>query len=116
MAVQLSSMAILIEAAHVHYLAATVISVEAAILHNFTWHQRWTWRDRPSATPAGALTRLARFHLLNGVVSLAGNAILVGLLTGGAGMHPVASSAIAIGACSIVNFLASEVLVFRAAT
>ena len=24
--------------------------VEAAILHNFAWHQRWTWRARPAST------------------------------------------------------------------
>jgi putative flippase GtrA len=30
----------------IHYLAATVLAVEAAILHNFIWHERWTWVDR----------------------------------------------------------------------
>ena len=29
-----------------HYLWATGLAVEAAVLHNFMWHQRFTWRDR----------------------------------------------------------------------
>ena len=31
---------------HVHYLVATVIAVEMAVLHNFVWHERFTWADR----------------------------------------------------------------------
>ena len=30
----------------VNYLMATLVAVEAAILSNFVWHYRWTWRDR----------------------------------------------------------------------
>jgi putative flippase GtrA len=29
-----------------HYLWATGLAVEVAVLHNFMWHQRFTWRDR----------------------------------------------------------------------
>ena len=25
---------------------ATAIAVEAAVLHNFAWHEHWTWRER----------------------------------------------------------------------
>ena len=28
------------------YLWATGLAVEAAVLHNFMWHRRFTWRDR----------------------------------------------------------------------
>ena len=31
------------------YLAATALAVETAVVHNFLWHERMTWRDR--ATP-----------------------------------------------------------------
>ena len=30
-----------------------LIAVEAAVLHNFGWHERWTWRDRPRAGQHG---------------------------------------------------------------
>ena len=48
--VQLAVLALLVHGASVHYLVATAIAVEAAVLHNFAWHQRWTWRDRPAAS------------------------------------------------------------------
>ena len=51
------------------------------MLHNFVWHERWTWRDRAGGGPARLLGRLARFHAGAGIVSLAGNvAITVALV------------------------------------
>src|SRR5437870_891334 len=44
--VQVITLAILLRAAPAHYLLATALAVEAAILHNFAWHMRWTWADR----------------------------------------------------------------------
>ena len=54
-----------------HYVVATTLAVEAAILHNFCWHSRWTWRDRPRVDSTATLWR---FHLANGLISLVGNA------------------------------------------
>jgi putative flippase GtrA len=31
---------------HLHYLAATALAVEAAVVHNFLWHENFTWVDR----------------------------------------------------------------------
>jgi putative flippase GtrA len=31
---------------HFPYLAATALAVEAAVVHNFFWHERFTWADR----------------------------------------------------------------------
>jgi len=109
--VQLAALAALL-AAGLHYLAATAIAVEAAVLHNFLWHERWTWRDRPAAGTA-RLDRLWRFHLLNGLVSLVGNLLLMRLLVGLLGIHPIAANAVAVLACALVNFTASDRLVFR---
>ena len=36
------------------------LAVEAAILHNFLWHERWTWSDRAAA--GRRLDRLAAFQ------------------------------------------------------
>src|SRR5689334_4106301 len=68
MVVQLGVVAFLVHMLRVHYVAATVAGVEAAILHNFAWHQRWTWRDRPTRRVRDRAARLARFHLLNGSI------------------------------------------------
>lgn len=115
MAVQLASVTVLVHVFHVHYAIATALAVEAAILHNFVWHQRWTWRDRPVLRRTDSMTRLVRFHLLNGSVSLVGNVALTALFTRVVGWDPVASNVVAIGACSLVNFTASDSLVFAVA-
>jgi putative flippase GtrA len=113
MLVQLAVVALLVRAFGVHYLAATALGVEAAVIHNFICHQRWTWRDRPAHSAKTTASRLMRFHLLNGAVSLAGNLAVTAFCTGVAGLDAVASNVIAIVACSLVNFTASEWLVFR---
>jgi len=109
-AVQLAVLAWLLHF-DVHYLAATAIAVEAAVLHNFLWHERWTWRDRP-ATFRGRLRRLWRFHALNGIVSLACNLLLMRLLVGALGAPPLLANLVAVLTGSVVNFFASDRIVF----
>lgn len=112
--VQLGTLALLTHVCHLHYLWSTGLAVEAAVLHNFVWHQRWTWRDRPSTSRGGVLERLARFHLLNGGISLVGNLSLMRLLTGVFNVDPVAANLAAIALCATVTFAVSEALVFEA--
>ena len=95
----------------VHYLVATAIAVEAAVLHNYFWHERWTWRER-DARGWERLRRLGGFHLLNGVVSLVGNLALMRVLVGMWHLPPVAANLIAVAACSLVNYALSDRLVF----
>ena len=113
MGLQLSLMALAMRMG-VHYLLATVLAVEATVLHNFVWHQRWTWRDRPTASFGASAARLARFQLLNGSVSLCGNLALMSLLSGRAGLDPIAANIFSIVACSLLNFAGSHALVFAA--
>jgi putative flippase GtrA len=115
MAVQLGLVALLVRVLNFHYLVATGLAVEAAVLHNFVWHQRWTWNDRRPSSTRGVALRLARFHLLNGVVSLAGNIGLTAILTGVLHIDPVVSNLVAIAVCAGLNFAASHAIVFRSA-
>jgi putative flippase GtrA len=109
-AVQLAVLALLVQA-RVHYLVATAAAVEAAVLHNFFWHERWTWRDRPAAGRT-RLARLWRFHALNGVVSLLGNVALMRLFVGALQMPPLPANLLAVLICSSVNFLGADRAVF----
>lgn len=111
--VHLGVLAILARHFDVPYLLATAVAVELTVVHNFVWHQQWTWRDRPSDSKTQLAVRLWRFHVLNGFVSLAGNLAIARLLTGELGMDPLASNIAAIIVCSMLNFAASELLVFR---
>ena len=107
---QIGTLALLIRA-DVHYLAATALAVEVAILHNFLWHERWTWRDRP-AEGRSRLGRLLRFHLLNGSVSLVGNLVLMRVLVGALGLPALLANLIAVLACAMANYAASDRVVF----
>lgn len=99
--------------AQVNYLAATALAVEAAVLHNFAWHQRYTWADRPCDGLACILSRLLRFHLSNGVVSIVGNVFLMRLLAGELGLPPLKANFVAILACSVVNYFLGDRFIFR---
>jgi putative flippase GtrA len=111
--VQLAVVALLVRVFELHYLLATAIGVESAVLHNFVWHQRWTWRDRPARSRRAVATRLVQFHLLNGVVSLTANVVIAMVLTGLVGIDPVIANLIAVVGCSFINFAASNAMVFR---
>ena len=111
--VQLAALAILRTGLGVDYLVATFLAVEAAVLHNFIWHERWTWVERTRQEAGGVIGRLFRFHLANGLISIAGNLVLMWLLVSRLHLHYFIANLIAIGTCSIVNFFASDRLVFR---
>jgi putative flippase GtrA len=111
-ALQLGLLAVLLRLG-VHYLAATALAVELTILHNFAWHEGWTWRDRAAGFRAGRARRLWRFHAANGLVSLAGNLILMRLFVGLLGLPPVPANLAAVLLCALVNFTASDRFVFR---
>jgi putative flippase GtrA len=98
---------------HLSYLLATALAVEAAVLHNFLWHERYTWAERVQQSWRTSLLRLLRFNLTTGGVSIAGNLALMKLMVGVGHMNYLVANAIAIALCSLSNFLLSEVWVFK---
>jgi putative flippase GtrA len=112
-AVQLAALALFRSALHLDYLVATALAVETAVIHNFLWHERFTWVDRPSDRVVHSLVRLAKFNASNGFVSLVGNLLIMRALVGGFGLNYVAANLIAIATCSLVNFLLSDRFVFE---
>lgn len=111
-AVQLAALALLKSGLHLNYLLATAAAVEMALLHNFVWHERWTWRDRGAQGRAG---RLIRFHLANGLVSIAVNLVVMRVLVGRMHWPYLVANVAAIAAGSVINFFLGDRLVFRRA-
>ncbi len=95
---------------HLHYLIATALAVETAVVHNFLWHERFTWADRAGA----GFGRFCKFNLTTGLFSIAGNLVLMKLLVGLGHVNYLLASGITITACSVVNFLVSDGFVFAA--
>jgi putative flippase GtrA len=108
--VQLASLWLLVSALRVNYLVATASAVELAVLHNFVWHERFTWKDRGGR---GVTGRLLRFHASNGLISMAGNVLLMRLFVGRLRWNYFVANLAAIAICSLANFLAAELFVFR---
>lgn len=108
--VQLAMLALLKSALHVDYLAATGLAVEAAVVHNYFWHERFTWADRTSGS---SWARFAKFNLSTGLFSIVGNVLVMRVLVGGAHMNYFVANILTIATCSIVNFLVSDRFVFE---
>jgi putative flippase GtrA len=106
--VQLLALAVLKAGLHFSYLIATALAVETAVIHNFLWHERFTWADRTGA----GFTRFLKFNLTTGLFSIAGNLLLMKLLVGLGHLNYLPANGIAITACSVVNFLVSDGFVF----
>jgi len=113
--VQLSVLLILTGGFHLSYLFATALAVEAAVVHNFLWHERYTWADRLRPSWRKSLPRLLRFNLTTGGVSIAGNLALMKILVGLGKTNYLVANGIAIAVCSLMNFLVSDRIVFRRA-
>jgi dolichol-phosphate mannosyltransferase len=94
------------------YLAATAVAVELAVLNNFIWHQRWTWKDRPSITRRQTLRRLAKFNVTSGLVSMAGNLVFMSILVGRLGLPVTGANVVSVAACSICSFVLADRITF----
>ncbi len=111
-ALQLSVLAALSYGAQLNYLAATAVSVELAIVHNFCWHERYTWADRTRGASGTIAARFLKFNFTTGLFSIAGNLLLMRLLAGTLGLNYLIANLATIAICSIVNFLVSDQFIF----
>ncbi len=114
-AVQLAVLYALIYQLRLSYLAATFVAVECTIVHNFLWHERFTWADRRDRTALARSARWLHFNLTNGAVSLFGNLLLMHLLVDQTHLPVLLANGIAILFCSLVNFFVGDQFVFRPA-
>jgi putative flippase GtrA len=109
--VQLVALALMKDVLHVQYLWATALAVELAVLHNFVWHEHWTWKGRGERKDV--LVRLLRFNLTTGAMSILSNLLCMRLLVGQLHMQYLVANLLAIAVTSIANFLLSDRFVFR---
>ena len=97
---------------HLDAVVAAVAATELTVLHNFVWHLRWTWADRPSSS-IETFRRLLRFNVSNGGISIIGGAALMALLVRGLSVHYLVANLISVAACSLANLIVSDIWAFR---
>jgi putative flippase GtrA len=112
--VQFGALFLLKSVLHVNYLAASAIAVETAVVHNFLWHERFTWADR-TKSGGRSLSRLLRFNLTTGAVSIFGSVALMKVMVGFGHTNYLLVNGVAIALCSLANFMVSDNWVFEGA-
>lgn len=115
MAVQFTILSLLAMIFGVPYMAATAVAVECTVLHNFVWHERFTWPDRGLQGGRAVVARLLHFNLTTGAVSIAGNLLLMRVLVGAGHAPLLLANGASVAACSLVNYLVNDRWVFGAA-
>jgi putative flippase GtrA len=108
--VQMVTLVLLLGLAVLPDLAALAVAVFIALSHNFLWHERVTWPDRPAEA---RLLRFARFQLSSGSFSLISNLGLTKVVMLLTGMPVVASNVLAVAGASLLNFALNDRVVFR---
>lgn len=111
--VQLAVLTVLTHLVRMNYLLATLFGVEAAVLHNFIWHERWTWAHAAHGGTKQMLLRLLKFNSTTGVFSIFGNLIFMRIFVGSLRMPVLPANLVTICACNLVNFGVSHYFVFR---
>jgi dolichol-phosphate mannosyltransferase len=106
--VQLLAFSLLMHLSHLRPAEAAPIAVEIAVLHNFLWHERFTWRDREPPHWRRTAGRFWRFHAANGLISVFGNAAVTYCLVEWLHVPALLSAAAAIAFCTPANFLAAD--------
>lgn len=107
-ALQLLVLVLLTHCFDIRRVAAAAAAVELTILHNFLWHERFTWRDRNVTSIRQRSIRLCRFHAGNGLISLVGNMALIYFLVERLKLPVVPSAVAAIALCAAANFLLAD--------
>ena len=110
---QLPALFLLKHFAGLDYRLATACAVEVAVLHNFIWHEYFTWADVLSAARGGVWARLLRFHAASGFISLGGNVLLTWTMVKWTGMSYLLANAASVVICSVLNFVIGDRFVFR---
>jgi putative flippase GtrA len=111
-AVQLGALWLFARVWGLQYLLATALAVEIALLHNFVWHEAWTWKG---LAVEGRWRRLTRFHLGNGFLSIVSNVLFTWILMQGFGMPLLVANAASVAVTALLNFAVAAVWVFRVA-
>jgi putative flippase GtrA len=105
----------LLAAAGWPYLAATAVAVEAAVLHNFYWHDGWTWHDRRQS-PRSWAARLMKYHVTTALTSIAGNIVITAGLVELADTPVVLANLAAVASMAAINFVAADRWIFAPGT
>jgi putative flippase GtrA len=109
--IQLCVLWLLVNVVRVQYIPATVCAVEAALLHNFFWHEHWTWRGLAANT---RWQRLLRFNTSGGLLCLVGNTLITSYFKQYLGLPLLVANIFGSAITGLLNFAISSCWIFVA--
>ncbi len=99
---------LLVNAAHLHYLAGATVSFSAAATNNFVLNKYWTFGN-----PDGSgFTQAGRFLIVS-LLSLLLNLLVLHLLVEDVRLGNIVAQMIAIGVVTVLNYLGNKKWSFR---
>jgi dolichol-phosphate mannosyltransferase len=113
-AVNAGILALFTEGARIDYRLSSVCAIEFAIVNNFIWNYRWTWKERRGG--GRMLNKFVKFHVSSGLTALAVNWGILVVLTEVWGIHYAVSNLIGIAIGTVSNFLFTHFWAFRGHT
>jgi putative flippase GtrA len=113
--VQLALLTLLTKVVGLSYLWASGLAVALTVLHNFVWHESFTFYKRLGGSRqfGSRAARFLKFNLLTGVISIGGNVLLIDSTMKRTHLPLAAANLLAIAICGVANYFANERLVFR---
>jgi putative flippase GtrA len=113
--VQVATVALLGRITLMRPTTTAFLSVAAAVVHNFVWHERWTWLSRP-ARSGSTLVRLGAYAGSNGAVSAVVGVASAVLLAHVRAIGPVGASMLAIASAGAINYWVARRVIWRSET
>ena len=112
--INMGSLYLFTEFAHVPYFIGSLIAIELSILSNFWLNHIWTWKDRLEiGTVPG---KIIRYHVGAGLTAILGNYLILILLTEFFGVNYLISNLIGIAVGTLGNFIINDLWTFKTRT
>lgn len=93
-------------------LPAGALAIEVAIVHNFTWHYFFTWRERVGRNLPDYGRRLFQYNLVTASIDFTVNLGVLWILAAFAGVHYLVADLAGMLAGPFFKFLANEFFIF----
>jgi dolichol-phosphate mannosyltransferase len=97
---------------HLDYRISSIIAIECAIISNFIFNSRWTWKDRHVDTRIEYLKQFGKYNLSSGVTAFMLNWVVLVVLTEVVRIPYLVSNLAGIATASLANFTISHVWTF----
>ena len=98
---------------NIHLLLSATISVELAIIHNFSWHYFTTWKDRVNQSVKDYFQRLIKYNIITASIDFITNLGILWSLVTFFELHYMIANLIAMTLGPLFKFIANEFLIFK---